>query len=203
MNEKRKRLIPRLLDAFVVWSLCLLCIFQKIINVLFKCLFVSFRIIVSNFFTVNDRNAFKWHIVVIALITFITISIVIFYPCFVEAFNQTSWEMPSKIMHSSFEFWILFSQDGVNGKGIFWPQDRRGIKTFEFFSDYVLKFSGCNEISNAHIAKQTNNAGTQENNYFDRIRREREQQIDEIFHGVLFWSFIGFWLAVILASLKS
>lgn len=202
-RRNEKAAIRGRLDEFVVWPLYLFCIFKKIIYVVFKRLFVGLCIVVSNFFAVNNRHAFKRHIVVIALATSITIGTVIFNPSGIEAFNKESGKMSFEIGDSVFNFWVFFSKDWINSEGIFWPRDRGGIKTFEFVSDYVLKFTGCNKISNAHVAEQTNNSRTQENNYINDIARQREQQIDEIFHGFLFWSFIGFWLAVILASLKS
>lgn len=168
-----------------------------------KGFFISFCIVVFRyFFSIRKGFALKWHIVVIALMPFISISAIVFYPCNVEAFNQTSREIPFKIIHSSFESRVFFFKDIINSYGIFRPVNRGWIKPFKFISGYVLKFSGSDKISNAHVSDQTNNSRTQENNYIDSITRQREQQIDEICHRFLFWSFIGFWLAVILAHLK-
>ncbi len=105
---------------------------------MFKRFFIRFCIIVFNFFAIFNRSAAKRHIMMIALIAYIVISTIIFYPCFVEAFNQTSREMSFKFMNSNFESGIFLSQDRVNIQRAFWPFNGGWKKPFKFIVNSIL-----------------------------------------------------------------
>lgn len=162
MNEKRERLIPRLLDAFVVWSLCLFRIFKKSVYVLFECFFVYLRIIVCTLFAVNNRRTAKRHVVVIALAIFINFSsctAVEAEPRLIEGHLFSFRQMSFELSDSFTKIAKPCSEVIVN---VFRPISRDWVNFFQFSMEGVGEFfSGI--IENIFIVSIGNEAMSSDN----------------------------------------
>ena len=158
---------------------------------MFKRFFIRFCIIVFNFFAIFNRSATKRNIVIIALTAFIAISTIIFYPCFLEAFNQTSREMPFKIMHSNFDSGIFFSQDRVNIQQAFRPFNGGWIKPFEFSINSISKFSRSIEITTDSVPTKANETTEKTCKYSEVPSVEMDIIIDNIIYQCILGLIIG------------
>lgn len=127
--------------------LCLPCIFQKSFDVLFKRLFVCFRIVYRNLFTVDVRRAYRWRILIIVF--------VVLLPCSVEAFSHTGKQVAFEVINSHFDSRVFFFQDWNNVSGRSWPLGWSRIKPFEFCMNNISKLLGGIKITPDGIPTQT------------------------------------------------
>lgn len=140
---KSKRAISAQVQPVVMWPLCLFCIFQKSIDVFFKCLFVGLCIVVSNFFAVNNRHAFKRHIVMIALyVYFSTSGTAIAEPCPIKKFTAIPRNEVSEFCNGGLKIRECLFQSVINGISFFGPFGGDRIKSLKFGQKNISEISG-------------------------------------------------------------
>jgi len=121
-----------LLDAFVVWSLYLFCIFHKSVYVLFEVLFESFRIVVFRYLlAIRIRCATHRQILKIGLPAFLFVFVVIFDPCLVEASRQEERKMVFEFVDGNFDSRKFLFQNMNDSHAFFGPFSRSGIYPFK------------------------------------------------------------------------
>lgn len=126
-----------------IWLLGFLCIFQKIVNIIFKCFFVCFCIVVFNLFAVFNRTATKRHVMIIALcINLSACGTAIAEPITIEAFTEIPRNESLELCNRGLKIRECLPQYVVNGERIFWPIGRDGIKPLEFAQKNISEFFG-------------------------------------------------------------
>ncbi len=128
------------MQCLVVWSLFLFCIFQKSINVFFKCIFVGFRSINNDFFPVDNGGRYIRRVMVISLTVFIYFSSSVTVkaePSIIKGFSFPSGQVVSKLPFGFFEVINPQTKIMVN---IVWPIHGGLINFFEFFVESSSKF---------------------------------------------------------------
>jgi len=98
---------------------------------MFKGFLVSIPCIFRNLFTVNIIRRHKWHIVMIALIAFLTSSAIVIYPCFVKLFFNPTGQISSKFFNDGLNFGKLGTKERLYFDTL-GPIYGNGIKPFKF-----------------------------------------------------------------------
>lgn len=200
MTKKRNGQTPCRLDAFVVWPLCLFCIFQKSIDVLFKSFFVYLCIVISNFFAVNNRHAFKRHIVVIALyVDFSASGTAIAELCPIVKFLVIPGDEMPKFINGNLKIGECLSQTVIKGIKIFRPFGRNRIESFKFSQENISEIGRGNGKTIQAIVetgKIGDNASHDESSRY--LPSESGDDIEEAGHKFVRGMWYGLIIAVII-----
>jgi len=166
-----------------------------------KSLFVGFSGINGYLHTVYDRCAYKWHVVVIALLVNFSpvFAQAVNEPCFVEIRLLTPWQELSELSDSNLKFRKLFFQDSINHHFFGGPFGGDWIKTFQLGEDFCMEGrsglvkSGFSVSPIGDVtAKNSRQNGT--DNFFKIVYEKFKHRVDTPFDS--FWWFVIFPLSL-------